>query len=194
MLTDAPSGPFSSGQTIEVKVAPNSTLAPSSCHYIEECAAPGGATPTSPSQCDAKTYQHDPLFAGSDGSLDYQGYAIYSLPDSTTLGETAGGSPPCDPTDQCVLYVGRTPRTSRSVTCGPRPFSVHPSFGDDGSDPGTGTPEVPFALALPIAHSDCSAVSSCSDVAGRGEGFRVRRPRAPPSIHWASPVLPGTTG
>jgi phosphate transport system substrate-binding protein len=150
LITGAPSGPFSSGQTIEVKVSANATLSSGSGIYIEECSAPGGVTPTSSSQCDVKTYQHNPLFAAPDGSVDYQGYPIYALPDSTTLDEPAGGSPACDLTDQCVLYVGENPTDFSLPHLWSQTFHVHPTPGDDGSDPGNGAPEVPFALALPV--------------------------------------------
>jgi phosphate transport system substrate-binding protein len=148
--TNAPNGPFSSGQTVEVKVGGNLTFTSGVGIYIEECAAPGGIAPTSSSQCDVKTYQHNPLFAGSDGSVDYLNYPIYSLPNVGTLNESAGGPPACDLSNQCMLYVGENPTNFSLPHVWSLAFFVHPSPGDDGPNPGNGLPEVPYVLALPL--------------------------------------------
>ena len=149
LITDAPNGPFSSGQTIEVKVASNVTFASGIGLYIVECSATGGI-PTSPSQCDGKTYQHSPIFAGSDGSFDYPGYPVYSLPNAGTLGESGRTGPACDPTDECVLYVGENPNSFSLPHVWSQGFFVHTTAGDNGADPGNGLPEVPFVLVLPL--------------------------------------------
>ncbi len=151
LVTNAPNGPFSSGQKIEVAVDANSTLTAGAGIYIEECAAPGGMTPASPSQCDANTYQRgNPLFAASDGSIDYAGYPIYALPDVTTLGESPGGTPDCDLSAECVLYVGQNPTDFSLPHLWSQPFYVNPTPGDTGANPGNGLPETPYVLGLPL--------------------------------------------
>jgi ABC-type phosphate transport system substrate-binding protein len=149
LVTDAPNGPFSSGQTIEVKVDANATLSPDSGIYIEECASPGGLPPTSPSECDDKTFQHTPVFAQNDGSIDSPGYSIFALPDSTTLGE-GDQSPTCNLSDQCVLYVGENPNNFSLPHIFSASFYVNPTPGDTGANPGNGLPEVPFIVLFPI--------------------------------------------
>jgi ABC-type phosphate transport system substrate-binding protein len=150
LITDAPPGPFSSGQAIEVRVSANRALTPGTGIYIEECSAPGGTVPTAPDQCDARTYQHSPLFAGSGGSVDELDYPVYALPDTTVLDEAAAGGPACDLTDACMLYVGENPTDFSLPHVWSQAFYVHPSVGDDGADPGNGLPEVPYVLALPL--------------------------------------------
>jgi hypothetical protein len=150
-VTNAPSGPFSSGQVIEVTVAANSTFASGVGIYIEECAAPGGAVPTAPSQCDAKSVQTQPWFTNSDGSASYANYAVYALPDLATLSESTSSGPSCNLSNECVLYVGENPTNFSLPHLWSLPFAVNPGNGtDNGADPGNGLPEVPFTLALPV--------------------------------------------
>ena len=105
-------GPFASGQVIEVKIPANSTLTPGAGINIVECAAPGGVAPTTPSACDGNTIQGDTVFVGTDGSVDYtnvapnHGYTVYALPDAN-LGESSSGTPVCNLSNECVLYIGQ---------------------------------------------------------------------------------------
>ena len=145
----APNGPFSSGQAVVVSVAANSNLSPNLGLYIEECSAPGGSVPTLPTQCDANLINTGPLFANSDGSVDYKGYPMYALPDAPNLGETSAGGPVCDLGDQCVLYVVRPDDFSQPHVWSSA-FFVKPTTGDSGTNPGNGLPEVPFIVALPL--------------------------------------------
>jgi hypothetical protein len=150
LVSGAPPGPFSSGQLITVTVGPNSILRQGKRIYIRECAAPGGNIPTSPKQCDLRTTQRLHVFAGPHGTVDYPGYPIFALPDTTTLGERATGTPVCDLTHPCVLFIGRDRTDFDQPHVWSFPFSVSPTAGDTGGDPGNGLPEVPAVLALPV--------------------------------------------
>jgi ABC-type phosphate transport system substrate-binding protein len=150
LITNAPNGPFSSGQTLEVSFGANTTLTPNLGVYIEECSAPGGTVPTLPTQCDPKTHQHSPLFMNGDGSLDYKGYPIYALPDAPNLGETSSGGPQCDLANQCILYIGQNPNDFSQPHVWSSAFFIKPTAGDAGTNPGNGLPEVPFIIALPL--------------------------------------------
>ncbi len=150
LVTDAPNGPFSSGQYIDVKVGPNRMLKPGTRVSIEECAAPGGAMPTSAKQCDRRTIQPDRVVAGTDGSVSYQGYPIYALPDATILGEQPWHQPACDLTNPCALFVGQVGHGSFDPQVWSLPFTVNPTADDTGANPGNGLPEVPYTIALPL--------------------------------------------
>ncbi len=150
LVTDAPSGPFSSGQIITVTVAPNSILKHGKRQYIRECAAPGGVIPRSPKQCDLRTTQRLRLVAGHHGTVVYQGYPIFALPDTTTLGEPSTGTPVCDLAHPCVLFIGQDRTDFDQPHVWSLPFSVTPTSGDTGANPGNGLPEVPYVVVLPI--------------------------------------------
>jgi hypothetical protein len=155
-------GPFASGQVIQVQIPANSVLTPGAGINIVECAAPGGVAPTTAAACDGNTIQGDTIFAGTDGSVNYtnvspnHGYTMYSLPNSV-LGESAGGTPKCDLTDECVLYIGENQNDFTQPHYFSQPFYVSPVAGNSGTPAGTGTapstatPEAPFALGLPLA-------------------------------------------
>jgi hypothetical protein len=156
-------GPFASGQIIEVKIPANSTLTPGAGIKIVECAAPGGVAPTDPSSCDGTTQQGDTVLAGTDGSIDYKpsptttGYTVYALPDVISLGESPSGTPVCNTTNECVLYIGQDQTDFTQPHFFSQPFFVTPTAGDtgtpagDGTTPGTATPEAPLAIGLPLA-------------------------------------------
>ena len=61
--------------------------------------------PTNPGQCDGNTIQGSTVIVGSDGSVDYMSYTMYSLPNSD-LGDRPASQPACDLSDECVLYIG----------------------------------------------------------------------------------------
>ena len=150
LVANAPNGPFSSGQYITVLVGPNHTLHEGKPLYIRECAAPDGRPPTSWRQCDAKTTQSTAARVGPHGTVDYPGYPIYSLPDSILLGEGSRHKPVCDLTHACILFVGQDHHDFDRPHVWSLPFYVHPTPGDSGADPGSGLPEVPSVLALPL--------------------------------------------
>jgi hypothetical protein len=149
LVTNAPNGPFSSGQYIEVKLGPNSVVKPHSRVYIEECDPPTGGTKSWRRECDRRTRQSDEIRASADGSVDYPNYPIYALPDKTILDESSRHRPRCDLTHACVLFVGQDLEDVGHQVLS-LPFNVNPTPGDTGANPGNGVPEAPYVLALPV--------------------------------------------
>ncbi len=143
-VTLSPSGPYVSGQTVTVTVPPNSKLKPGRSLYIEECSAPDPGTVHWFHRCDPRTKQKLHLTAGTDGTATYEGYPLYELPD-VALGESGRHRPQCDLTHPCVVVVGWDLDDP-----GHRLWSASFLITTPGGDPGTGTPEVPFVLALPV--------------------------------------------
>jgi hypothetical protein len=137
--------PFSSGQVIEVKIPPNSTLTPGADTRIVECAAPHGVVPTNPSACDGSTIQGNTVYVQPDGSVDYTrtktstGYTVYALPDFHSLGEPKDSRPICDTTHLCVLYIGQNYLAFTSPHFWSEPFKVRPTSNDTGANPGDGS-------------------------------------------------------
>ena len=150
LVTDAPNGPFSSGQYIDVAVGPNAILKPGKRVFIKECAAPDGILPRSPRQCDRRTVQQSKGFVGPHGTVSYQGYPIFALPDTTLLGEKPRHTPVCDLTHACILSVSQDRTDFDQPHVWSLPFFVNPTPGDTGANPGNGLPEVPSVLALPL--------------------------------------------
>jgi hypothetical protein len=158
LVTGAPVGPIPSGQIIDVKVAPNTMLKPDRTLSIEECSAPLRRWMPLRDQCDPRTRQADQFHARRNGAASYAGYLLFALPDRFTLDESRRHRPICDLTHPCVLVVGWGFAESGQDEDGDDagnyvaslPFYVSPTPGDTGGDPGTGTPEVPYVLALPV--------------------------------------------
>jgi hypothetical protein len=147
--------PFSSGQNVNVVVPANSVFSPTTNLNVLECAAPGGAVPTSTSACDGNTINGPTLKAAANGSVNFQTstgslYTIYALPDSISLGET-GGAPVCNATSYCVLYIGYNQADFTQPHVWSQPFLVTPNANDGGANPGDGTPEVPLPVLLPAS-------------------------------------------
>jgi hypothetical protein len=156
---------FSSGQGIDISV-PANTVFTSTTQDINvlECSAPNGVPPTSPSSCDGNTINGPTLTANGDGSIDFQSntgslYTVYALPDHLSLGETPSGVA-CGDTaaTECILYVGVQQSDFTQPHVWSQPFFITanatdtgPTPGDGSQNPGTGTPEVPFAILLPVA-------------------------------------------
>lgn len=157
--------PFSSGQTINVVVPANTIFPSTSGINIVECAAPNGVDPTLPGQCDGNTIQSYTVMPNSDGSIDLeseysQGYPIYALPDAISLGEGASNAVTCGDTaaTECVLYIGNDQTNFSASHVFSQPFNVLANSDDAGENPGDGsqgpppqTPEVPYAVILPVA-------------------------------------------
>jgi len=154
LVSLAPTGPFSSGQLIDVTVAPNRILEPGISLTIEECAAPSNRWPQGQPLCDPRTQRHGRVTAHRNGSLRYPGYPIYALPVAFTLHESARHQPVCDLTHACVLVIGVGRHEGdgdhdgddEGGTVWSPPFFVAPA----GADPPPSTPEVPYVLALPL--------------------------------------------
>jgi hypothetical protein len=163
--------PYSSGQTITVSVAPNSTLQASNLptadqggqFFLYECTdpggVPGGATgtlPTTPSDCEGNTIIATAKAA--NGSLS-AGFTVFDLPDPGTLGPaTMNGT--CDVApNTCVIGIFAASIASGGFAAPhlfSAPFQVdqQSDFGsgvETGLNPGDGTPEVPLAIGLPLA-------------------------------------------
>jgi hypothetical protein len=157
--------PFDSGQGIDVVVPANSVF-PSTTQDINilECAAPNGVPPTSPSSCDGNTINGPTLTANGDGSIDFQAntgstYTVYALPDQLSLQEGSSGVK-CGNTaaTECILYIGVQQSDFTQPHVWSQPFFIKTDAtdggttpGDGSANPGNGTPEVPFAILLPVA-------------------------------------------
>jgi hypothetical protein len=155
--TVTPGTPFSSGQGIDIVVPANGVFTPNQDINILECSAPNGVIPTSPSACDGNTINGETLNSNSDGSLDYQAdtgslFTVYALPDKKSLDEGTSG-PACGSTSatECILYIGVQQSDFTQPHVWSQPFFVTANGVDTGANPGDGTPEVPFAILLPVA-------------------------------------------
>jgi hypothetical protein len=142
--TFAAGTPFSSGQVIEVKIPPNSTLTPGAGIKIVECAAPGGLVPSTPAACDGSTIQGNTVYVQPNGSVDYKrtptntGYTVYSLPNFHSLGEPKDSRPICDTSHECVLYIGQNQLVFTAPHYWSEPFKVSATPNDTGANPGDG--------------------------------------------------------
>ncbi len=159
--TVTPGTPFSSGQTIKVTVPAESVLSTTGNVEILECAAPNGVLPTQPSQCDPNTKSADTIIPNADGSFSISDYQLFALPDVTSLGESPTGSPVCGntPATECVLGFFDNYNSFTSPYLLSQTFYINPTTGDTGANPGDGTPEVPWALGLPLLASGIVAGS-----------------------------------
>jgi hypothetical protein len=146
--TSPPGNPISSGALVTVHVPPNHVLQHGAPLAIEECSAPNWNRTFFFNNCDPTTKQGGRVNAGRNGSVTYTGYAIVTLP--TGPGGPGGHQSfrnriTCDSTHPCVLVVGSAfGNWGHQVWS--RPFFVGPA----SVDPGTGTPEVPYVLVLPV--------------------------------------------
>jgi hypothetical protein len=140
-------GPFSSGQTIKIDVPANSVLTHGASVNILECADPGGSPandPTSDSQCDGNTIQGSTVYVNNDGSVAYDDYTVYALPDQVSLGESPTDTPVCNATNYCLLYIGQDQNDFTQPYVLSQPFLVSPNATDNGSNPGLGQSGSPF--------------------------------------------------
>jgi hypothetical protein len=147
--------PFASGQTIEVKVPPNTLLPRTQNVHILEClAGPGGVPPTGAPVCDNNTqYANTVIPNTNDGSIDIKDFSVFAPP-SPALGESASNPLNCGgATNQCILYVGPDQTNIGLPHVWSQGFQVTiKDAGETGTvNPGDGTPEVPLAVGLPLA-------------------------------------------
>jgi hypothetical protein len=159
---------YSSGQAINVVVPANSLFVQTSNVNILECAAPNGVLPTLPNECDGNTIQGPTILPAANGSINLQTqlyglYQVYALPDSISLGESASNAVTCGDTaaTECVLYIGENQGDFTAPHVFSQPFFIAANADDKGDFPGDGssstiappavTPEVPFAIILPVA-------------------------------------------
>jgi hypothetical protein len=164
-----PGTPFSSGQTIEVKVPANTLLPRTSSMHILECAAgAGGAPPSGTPVCDVNTiYQGNAFPSGTDGSLDITDFPVFALP-SPALSEGPSNPVICGgATNPCILYIGPDQTQIGQPHVWSQAFQVQiKDVNETGANPGDGTPEVPLAIGLPLA---------AAGIAGGTVLFRRRR-------------------
>jgi hypothetical protein len=146
VITDGPAGPLFDGQMVDVQVAPNHMFRPGTRLFIEECQAPTSSHMFSPGLCDRSTVQSGPMVALRHGAAYYADYTVFALPDVAILHHSPNHRPVCDQNHACVLLVGPAgcDRNPVWLAFWSRPFFVDPA------SPGTGTPEVPFVLVLPV--------------------------------------------
>jgi hypothetical protein len=152
--------PYQSGQQIDVSV-PAGTFAADATLQIEECTDPGGAAtpPSNPATaCDGNTNSENiaTWSAESNGGADFNNdtgdlYTIYATPD-TGIGDS-GSSPVCNEAKgvQCILYIGENVLSPSAPYVWSAPFQIVSDAGDTAPSPGDGTPEVPYAVLLPLA-------------------------------------------
>lgn len=122
------SGPYKSGELINVKVGPNKYFTPYLKVNILECSDPGGTTahlPKSIANCDGNTIQGGTVLINRDGSFSQDDYPVFSLPNSV-LGEQSNQQPICNLTHACVLYIGQNQEDFTQPKIFSAPFTVKP--------------------------------------------------------------------
>jgi len=157
--------PYSSGQTINISVTANTTMNnaslaaagfPSGAVAIKalECADPNGDLadlPTKSTECQPDTVLSIPG-AASDGSMSFTDYTVYALPDTVTFGEPSNGTPVCGTAPNfCVIGLFSNQSDFSKPHIFSAPFQITANADDGGENPGDGTPEVPYAVGLPLA-------------------------------------------
>ena len=76
--------------------------------------------------------------------LPNHGYTVYALPDAN-LGESSSGTPVCNLSNECVLYIGQDQNDFTQPHFFSQLFYVQPVAGDTGSPAGNGTIRTPRA-------------------------------------------------
>lgn len=167
---DAPGGgtvasgkPYSSGEDIDITITANSTLDLTNLEangatgeealHVEECSdldgSPGNLPTTATNNCDGSTLISSNSL-NSDGSFTLDDYEVLALPDSL-LGEKSTQTPVCGLyPNECVLYLGVDQLNFSLPKLFSAPFQIQPNGTDSGANPGDGTPEAPWAIALPL--------------------------------------------
>jgi hypothetical protein len=158
--------PFASGQNVNISVPGNSSdpvFAEGAGINIVECAYPG-TLPTNPDQCDGNTIQGSTVTAGADGAISYSDYTVYSLPNSA-LGETACGTPVCNLSNACVLYIGENQNDFTQPHVWSQTFWVSPNSTNDGEPAGDGSAPSP-STAPSASKSTITATSTVTCPSG----------------------------
>ena len=120
-------GPYHEGQMINLSVGPNHYFKPYSRINVIECADPGGKAknlPTSSLTCDGNTIQGNTILVQRNGSFSERGYEVFSLPNSSQLGETSDTRPICNGKHSCVFYVGQNQEKFTAPKVWSPPFTV----------------------------------------------------------------------
>jgi hypothetical protein len=174
--------PYSSGQAIDIAVAPNSTLSleglgatKEPVMKAEECADPGGLAanlPTSPGNghCDPVTVLQTSA-VNTDGSFELNGYTIYALPDNPTFGEPPSSTPVCGVgSNECVLYLGPAPNDFSKPHLFSAPFSVLANDDDGGENPGDGSAQSAQAITFTSTPANPAVVAGTYTPMATGGG------------------------
>ena len=163
--TVAPNAPFDSGQVVNVVIPANSAFAQDAGVNLVECSAPDGVIPTLTTACDGLTLQNGALVA-ADGSFTFNGYSVYALPDSVSLGEGTSG-PVCGDTaaTECILYIGENQNDFTQPHLWSAPFFVRPDPTDSGmTDPGDGAgPAVAATVSATVSTAVASPTTATAD-------------------------------
>jgi hypothetical protein len=176
--------PYSSGQTIDVQVAANSTLSLSNLETnggytgepamkAVECSDPGGLTANLPStpvgHCDGQTLLSTSA-VNSDGSFSINNYAVYALPDAPTFGENPDQTPVCGVNNECVLYIGPAQSDFSKPHLFSAPFFVLANADDGGENPGDGSAQTAQAITFTTTPADPAIVGGTYVPAATGGG------------------------
>jgi hypothetical protein len=170
---------LSSGQTISITVASNSTLDQSSLATagfpsgnasmkVLECDDPGGLKANLPQteqyKCDGSTIAST-TYVNADGSFKIASYTVYALPDLVTLGEPADSKPVCGTTaDECVLYIGPNQTDFSKPHLFSSPFLVTASSNDKGA--AVSGSSAPTGSNAAVALTPGAATSSTATTSG----------------------------
>jgi hypothetical protein len=155
-------GKFGDGQVVRVSVGPNSLFAPHSRVVILQCADPGGDVshlPLSLVGCDENTVQGDTTLVQSDGSFVEPSYSLYALP-SKVLGEQSNWQPICNPTNDCVLFVGQDQNEFSKPKLFSRPFLMSSAAAPATPNPAVATPSPAAATPSSAAAAPAAPVVS----------------------------------
>ncbi len=138
-ITPGPSaGSFTNGECVTDSVGPNTLFTP---HYrvnIIECADRGGSPadlPTNLNTCDVNTIEGETVLVQPDGSVKETDYTLYAMPNAV-LDEQANWQPVCNPTNQCVLFVGQNQDDFTQPKIFSAPIRFHssaPTIGGGGA-------------------------------------------------------------
>jgi hypothetical protein len=179
--TVTPNTPYSSGQTIDITVAANSTLNAANLdangysgtpnEQAEECSDLDGTTAnlptTSAGNCDSVTLNS--VSGNSDGSFTITGFTILALPDVPIFNEPPSHTPVCGLAPYyCVLYIGPSANNLNPKTeLFSAPFVVQSNSDDGGENPGDGTQPAQSATSATnstVVATPSSAVADGADI------------------------------
>ena len=157
--------PYSSGQSINVEVGANSTLSLSNLESYGfagepkitflECSDYGGLAANLPTKLEGECDTDTGLSLTneqSNGAMTLDDYEIFALPDGPTFNEPSDSTPVCGTApNYCVIGIFSNQEDFSDPMLFSAPFQVTANADDGGESPGDGTPEAPFAIALPLA-------------------------------------------
>lgn len=160
VVTPPLAGHVTNGETISISVGPNTVFTPEARIEVLECAAPRGALPTSDASCDGNTAQYGSVIVAADGSFTVPAYTLVALPNAA-FDESPHGSPVCNLTATCVLYIGQ----NQNDFSAPKIFSVRYTI-----DPSTPTPAVFAGSIVGAGGTGSGAGGRAGGGAGSGAG------------------------